>query len=168
MRQSQNGSCWIAPSQIIPRFSLILKKPYICQEARFLVLTCIVTTSFEGKKLDYKCTHIHHPPSDLGAVDLGVVFLFVWRPLFHQSPSSCPSGVLPALISLYNPPKGLSWSLHFFPGTLPTTTTLCTHQWPKCVQWFHRRHQKWCMHRKCAHGDTCTRFCTLGLNLSMT
>ena len=24
------------------------------------------------------------------------------------------------------------------------------------------------MHRECAHRDTCTRFCTLGLNLSMT
>lgn len=45
---------------------------------------------------------------------------------------------------------------------------LHTHQWPKCVQWSHRRHQKWCMHRECAHRDTCTRFCTLGLNLSMT
>lgn len=61
-----------------------------------LVVTCTVTTSFEGKKLDYKCMYVHHAPSGFGYVDLGVWFLSVWRPLLHQSPSSDSSEVFPA------------------------------------------------------------------------
>lgn len=115
------GSEWVMLNSSFTNntlFSPILKtNPITVKKPVFLVLTCIVTTSFEGKKLDYKCTRIYHPPSGLGAVSLGVLFLFVRRPFFHQSPSSGPSRVLPALLSLYDPPKGLSWSLHFFPGT---------------------------------------------------
>lgn len=57
-------------------FIPILKTKLISVKKPFVVLTCIVTTSFVGKKLDYKCTCIHHPSSDLGALNLGILFLF--------------------------------------------------------------------------------------------
>lgn len=123
-----------------------------------------MTTSFEGKKLDYKCTYIHHPPiwalSALGFYFcLEILFLSVLGSI-RSSSWPCPPMILP---------KGFADLCTSFLGhSLPHHHPLHTYQWPKCVQWSHRRHQKWCMHHECAHRDTCTRFCTLGLNLSMT
>lgn len=98
-------------------FSPILKTNLISVKKPILVLTCIMTTSFEGKKLDNKCTHSHHHLLIWALSTLGFYFCleapfpsvsFLWS-LMSSS----------ALISLYSPPKGLNWSLHFFPGTLP-------------------------------------------------
>lgn len=104
-----------------------------------------------------------------GADHLWVLFLlFVWRSLFCQSPSSHPPKVLnyPHIHPRCSQRALLISALLSWDPPLPPT--LCTHQWPKCVQWSHRSHQKWCLHHECAHRDTCTRFCTLGLNLCMT
>lgn len=101
----------------------ILEKNPVSVKKPFLVLTCIVTTSFEGKKLDYRCMYVHHSPSDFGYVDLGIWFLFVWRPLFHQSPSSDPSRVLPALIPLQSSQRALLISALLPWGTQSPTTT---------------------------------------------
>lgn len=82
---------------------------------------CIVTTSSEGKKLENKCTSANSPPTFwFGALTtLGLYFSFVWKvPFLSVSFLSSPvSSSCPHII--HDAPKGLCWSLHFFPGTLP-------------------------------------------------
>lgn len=117
-----------------------------------------------GKKLDYKCMHSIYPPSDSGTVELGFYFCFICRHLSYQCPSSDPLGSACPRIPLWCSQRALLISAPLF-WDVPPTTTFCTHKWPKCLRWSHRRHQNGA-HTSNVLRDTCTRFCTHGLNLS--
>lgn len=111
--------------------------------------------------------HTYSPPTFwFGRCQLAD-FISLWWPFFYPFLPLVPPEVFLPLCPKGALPKGSADLCTSILGHIPHHP-LHTHQWPKCVQWSHRRYQKWCMHRECAHRDTCTRFCTLGLNLSMT
>lgn len=93
----------------------------------------------------WKYMAIPCPPSDWHRpVPLDFTSVVCLEALAYQCASSCRWGSACPCFSLWCSQRAslmsapLSWASPYY--------TLCTHQWPKCMQWSQHKTSKWCTH----------------------